>query len=214
MSARFAAVPPALFHSPAGRAFHASLTETELNTVSLRVAIGQFVADVDSNGDWERSWKNLVEQVSTSNAGAHQALRDIRDELVGHGTEYFRGGGRTSGRTPRRRRKATASSHELCSAGAPADAHRGSTLPCRSASRARARRVRRGTTQVPDAAVAEGGAISEASKDSRSGGASETAPESMVQLQSDSRNVRRVRGGAKGSAKNARKSPKRTSANG
>lgn len=198
MSSKHAAIPPALFHHSAARNFHLALTEPELATPALRAAIGKLAADLDDSTSTpetlERSFVDVFERVSTANGKAHAHLRQFRlDVANGKRRDDLHSGG---------------GGDEFCAASSSTSVSGGLSHAHRPAKRKRTRSVRRSSKQVSNATVASSNDGSQNSKDGRTTTASKNATETMVQLRSQSKHIRRVRTTTTSTPKKSRKTRK------
>lgn len=174
MSAKLAAIPPAFFQIPSGKAFHLSLTETELNNPLLRISLGKLANDVDSNANTvETSFDDLTHLLHDSNDNTKQCLRRFRSDV------YNRRG------KQQECAKENSGNCEFTAGGI----HDANSTP----SAKRTRIVRRRSAKVPYATVVKSHDESQVCENSRTGSICETKSSSVVQPRSKSRNIRRVR---------------------
>lgn len=174
MSAKLAAIPPAILQIPSGKVFHLSLTESELSNPSLRFSLGKLANDIDTNANTlESSLDEIANYLVNTNEFTKQSLRRFRTDLL-----------------CRRRNQSECtienSGFEEINGG-------GFFHASQSASAKRTRSFRRRSTKVPHATVVKSHDESKVCENTGTNSSSETKSSSMVQPRSKSRNIRHVR---------------------
>lgn len=176
MSARLAAIPPAFLKVNSGKTFYLSLNDSDLGTPSLRYHLGILANILETNSEdteiIDRSFSEVFQHLSTSNATAHRFLRKFRDDFYNRGKSI------------QRRRNETSTIESNVSGGISNT----NTITRRK----RTRTLRRRTTKVSNATMDEIHDNTKTCENTRTSGICETTTPTMVQLRPESRKLRKL----------------------